>query len=225
MSGLSLARCGRLSATDASPPGPEGEFRREPAHPVPARPARSPVRLRWRRPPESDPAAGPPPGHGRRDDDEDGRDDDADDPPDPVDAAGCLDAQSSGDVVADQHAADAAEQGQPERDVVPVAGSDELAQQSDDDACDENSDDLHDEAFHSGVSNRSHLIYTATSAAVTTPSRVTSNLHKRDRTQETGVAGPTPPQSTHDVGRGPWYRQCAWVAGRPVGPFKSSATW
>src|SRR5829696_8595654 len=81
---------------------------------------------------ESDPAAGPPPGHGRRDDDEDGRDHDADDPPDPVDPAGCLDAQSSGDVVADQHAADAAEQGQPEGDVVPVTGSDELPQQSDD---------------------------------------------------------------------------------------------
>src|SRR4051794_37017007 len=99
---------------------------------------------------ESDPAAGPPPGHGRRDDDEDGRDDDADDPPDPVDALGCLDPQSCGDVVADQHTADAAEQGQPERDVVPVAGSDELAEQSDDQTCDENSDDLHDDAFHSG---------------------------------------------------------------------------
>src|SRR5829696_3398488 len=116
-------------------------------HPAPTRPAPNsyvPVESR-----ESDSSAGPAPGDGRREHDEDRRDDDTDDPPGPVDALGRLDPQGSGDVVADEHAADATEDSQPERDVVPVAGSDELAEQPDDEACDENSDDVHDGAFRS----------------------------------------------------------------------------
>src|SRR5215216_4137828 len=44
--------------------------------------------------------------HRGRDHDEDSRDDDADDPPDPVDAAGRLNTEGCGEVVADEHAAD-----------------------------------------------------------------------------------------------------------------------
>src|SRR5829696_1470449 len=145
MSGSDVIAAGGTSssfpATDARPDGTGGSGSSVGEPPTPFRSglrgARTSGVAKSR---ESDPAAGPPPGHGRRDDDE---------PPDPVDPAGCLDAQSSGDVVADQHAADAAEQGQPEGDVVPVAGSDELPQQSDDQTRDENSDDLHVDAFHS----------------------------------------------------------------------------
>src|SRR5215211_5764674 len=99
---------GRASQQDRG--ARRGSSVRESAHPVPARSVGARTsRVATSR--QSAPAAGPPPGHSRRDDDEDGRDNDADDPPDPVDAAGCLDAQSSGDVVTDQYAADAAEQG------------------------------------------------------------------------------------------------------------------
>src|SRR5215218_3279295 len=78
-----------------------------------------------------------------RDHDEDSRDDDADDPPDPVDAAGRLNTEGCGEVVADEHAADPADNGEPERNVVAVARREELAQQADDDACDDHTDDVH----------------------------------------------------------------------------------
>src|SRR5215211_3048518 len=77
------------------------------------------------------------------DHDEDSRDDDADDPPDPVDAADRLNTEGCGEVVADEHAADPADNRQPERDVVAVARGEELAQQADDDACDDHTDDVH----------------------------------------------------------------------------------
>ena len=48
------------------------------------------------------------------------------------------------DEPAEDDAADAAQDGQPDRDVVLVARSDELAQQPDDDARDDDADDLHE---------------------------------------------------------------------------------
>src|SRR3712207_4879215 len=81
--------------------------------------------------------------HRGRDHDEDGRDDDADDPPDPVDAARRLNTEPCGQVVADEHAADPADNREPERNVVSVARRDELAEQADDDACDDHTDDVH----------------------------------------------------------------------------------
>src|SRR5215218_10044713 len=81
--------------------------------------------------------------HRGRDHDEDGRDDDADDPPGPVDAARRRNPERCGEVVADEHAADPADNGEPERDVVAVAGREELAQQADDDAGDDQTDDVH----------------------------------------------------------------------------------
>jgi len=89
------------------------------------------------------PAASSSARHRGRDHDEDGRDDDADDPPDPVDAARRLNTERCGDVVADEHSADPAENSKPERNVVAVAWRDELAQQADDDACDDHTDDVH----------------------------------------------------------------------------------
>ena len=44
---------------------------------------------------------------------------------------------------AEDDSADAAQDGEPDRDVVLVAGSDELAQQADDDASDDDADDFH----------------------------------------------------------------------------------
>src|SRR5215207_8992472 len=81
--------------------------------------------------------------HRGRDHDQDGRDDDADDPPDPVDAARRLNPERCGEVVADEHAADPADNGQPEWNVVAVARREELAQQADDDAGDDYTDDVH----------------------------------------------------------------------------------
>src|SRR5215207_735389 len=78
-----------------------------------------------------------------RDHDQDGRNDDADDPPDPVDAARRLNTQRCGEVVADEHAADPADNRKPERNVVAVARREELAQQADDDAGDDHTDDVH----------------------------------------------------------------------------------
>src|SRR5215213_7524721 len=81
--------------------------------------------------------------HRGRDHDQDGRDDDADDPPDPVDAARRLNTERCGEVVADEHSADPADNRKPERNVVAVAWREELAQQADDDACDDHTDDVH----------------------------------------------------------------------------------
>src|SRR5512132_1635483 len=81
--------------------------------------------------------------HRGRDHDEDGRDDDADDPPGPVDAARGGNTERCGEVVADEHSADPADNGEPERNVVAVARREELAQQADDDACDDYTDDIH----------------------------------------------------------------------------------
>src|SRR5215203_772869 len=81
--------------------------------------------------------------HRGRDHDQDGRDDDADDPPDPVDAARRLNPERCGEVVADEHAADPADNRQPEWNVVAVAWREELAQQADDDAGDDHTDDVH----------------------------------------------------------------------------------
>src|SRR5215207_8873410 len=80
--------------------------------------------------------------HRGRDHDQDRRDDDADDPPDPVDAARRLNPQRCGKVVADEHAADPADNSQPERNVVAVPRREELAQQADDDAGDDHTDDV-----------------------------------------------------------------------------------
>src|SRR5829696_183983 len=65
--------------------------------------------------------------HRGRDHDQDGRDDDADDPPDPVDATGRLNSQRCGEVVADEHPADPADNREPEWNVVAVARREELA--------------------------------------------------------------------------------------------------
>src|SRR5215216_7946680 len=78
-----------------------------------------------------------------RNHDKDRRDDDADDPPDPVDAARRLNTQRCGEVVADEYPDDPADNGEPERNVVAVAWREELAQQADDDACDDHTDDVH----------------------------------------------------------------------------------
>src|SRR5215207_8883199 len=86
--------------------------------------------------------------HRGRDHDQDRRNDDADDPPDPVDAARRLNTQRCGEVVADEHAADPADNRKPERNVVAVPRREELAQQADDDACDDHTDDVHRRPFH-----------------------------------------------------------------------------
>src|SRR5215207_6378155 len=86
-------------------------------------------------------------GHRGRDHDEDGRDDDADDPPGPVDAGRRLNTDRCGEVVADEHDADPADNGEPDRDVVAVAWREELAQQADDDAGDDHTDDVHSDPF------------------------------------------------------------------------------
>src|ERR671913_1721825 len=83
-----------------------------------------------------------------RDHDQDGRDDDADDPPDPVDAARRLNTERCGEVVADEHATDPADNGEPERNVVAVPRREELAQQADDDAGNDHTDDVHSDPFH-----------------------------------------------------------------------------
>jgi hypothetical protein len=54
-----------------------------------------------------------------------------------------LNTEGCGDVVADEHAADPADHRQPEGNVVPVPRREELAQQADDDACDDRTDDVH----------------------------------------------------------------------------------
>ncbi len=48
------------------------------------------------------------------------------------------------DDVADEDSADPAQQGGPQRDVVLVAGRDELAEEADDDASEEKPDELHE---------------------------------------------------------------------------------
>src|SRR5512133_2523022 len=113
--------------------------------------------------PDLDPSTGAAAGEGGGDHDEDRRDDDADDPPDPVDALRRLHAQRGGDVVADQPPTDAAQHGEPEGDVVPVAGSEELAKQPDDDAGDDDTDDFHGEALQSliGFFGRASFTQTA----------------------------------------------------------------
>src|SRR4029079_12085555 len=78
------------------------------------------------------------------DDDQDGRDHDRDDPADPVHAGAAVAPERGVDEPAEHDSADAAEDGQPDRDVVLVARSDELAQQPDDDARDDDADDLHE---------------------------------------------------------------------------------
>src|SRR5215211_8566073 len=65
--------------------------------------------------------------HRSRNHDQDGRDDDADDPPDPVDAARRLHPERCGEVVADEHPADPADNREPEWNVVAVARREELA--------------------------------------------------------------------------------------------------
>src|SRR5215218_4236261 len=85
--------------------------------------------------------------HRGRDHDQDGRDDDADDPPDPVNAARRLNTQRCGQVVADEHAADPTDNGEPDRNVVAVARREELAQCADDDACDDHTDEVHIDSF------------------------------------------------------------------------------
>ena len=72
------------------------------------------------------------------------RGDDGDDPADPVDTVGAVATEQRVDVVAEEHAADAAEDGEPQRDVVLVAGGDELAEETDDRAYDDEDDDVHD---------------------------------------------------------------------------------
>src|SRR5215204_6392673 len=81
--------------------------------------------------------------HRGRDHDQDGRHDDADDPPGPVNAARRRNTERGGEVVADEHTADPADNGEPEWNVVAVAWRDELAQQADDDAGDDHTDDVH----------------------------------------------------------------------------------
>src|SRR5918994_171976 len=85
--------------------------------------------------------------HRGRDHDQDGRDDDADDPPGPVDAARRLNTERCGQVVADEHAADPADNSEPERNVVAVARREELAQQADDDAGDDHTNNVHSDPF------------------------------------------------------------------------------
>src|SRR5829696_1916139 len=65
--------------------------------------------------------------HRGRDHHEDGRDDDADDPPGPVNAARRRNTERGGEVVADEHTANPADNGEPERNVVAVARREELA--------------------------------------------------------------------------------------------------
>src|SRR5215207_4011242 len=85
--------------------------------------------------------------HRSRNHDQDGRDDDADDPPDPVDAARRLHPERCGEVVADEHPADPADNSQPERNVVAVARREELAQQANDDAGDDHTNNVHSDPF------------------------------------------------------------------------------
>src|SRR5215207_10919205 len=87
-------------------------------------------------------------GHRGRDHDQDGRDDDADDPPGPVDAGRRVNTERCGEVVADEHATDPADNSEPERDVVAVAWREELAQQADDDACDDHTMMSTGDPFH-----------------------------------------------------------------------------
>src|SRR5215217_2022003 len=86
--------------------------------------------------------------HRGRDHHEDGRDDDADDPPGPVNAARRRNTERGGEVVADEHTANPADNGEPERNVVAVARREELAQCADDDAGDDQPDDVHSDPFH-----------------------------------------------------------------------------
>src|SRR4051794_22207210 len=78
-----------------------------------------------------------------RDDHQDCGHHDGDDPTDPVDAGAAVAAEGGVDEPSDDHATDAAEHGEPDRDVVLVPRSDELAEQADDDARDDDADDLH----------------------------------------------------------------------------------
>src|SRR5215207_8191911 len=112
---------------------------------VARRPAGTPSASRTRSSRSQDALDGPAASarHRGRDHDQDSRDDDADDPPDPVDAARRLNPERCGEVVADEHPADPADNGQPEWNVVAVAWREELAQQADDDACDDHTDDVH----------------------------------------------------------------------------------
>ena len=90
-----------------------------------------------------DPSAAPT-GHGGGDDHQDGRDGDRDDPADPVDSSTAVAAEGGVDEPPDEHAADSAQDGQPDGDVVLVARGDELSEQTDDDACDQHTNDFHD---------------------------------------------------------------------------------
>ena len=75
-------------------------------------------------------------GHGRGHDDQDRGHDDGDDPAGPVDAGRAVTAERRVDDEPEQHAPDAAQERQPQRDVVLAAWCDELAEQSDDDPSD-----------------------------------------------------------------------------------------
>src|SRR5512135_3152133 len=82
-------------------------------------------------------------GDSRSNDDEHGGDDDADDPPDPVHARSRPDTKRGRDVVAYEDTPDAADHGEPQRDVVSVTRRDELTQKPDDEPRDEDAHNLH----------------------------------------------------------------------------------
>src|SRR5215217_2241078 len=98
---------------------------------------------RLQEPGESQDARPRPRCHRGGDHDEDSGYGDRDDPPHPVDTRTTVAPERGVDEPADQDPTDAADDGQPDRDVVPVARGDELAQQADDDAGEDDTDDLH----------------------------------------------------------------------------------
>jgi hypothetical protein len=78
-----------------------------------------------------------------RDHDEDDGHRERDQPPNPIDTGTAISAERCVDEPADQNPGDSADDGQPNRDVVPVSRSHELAQQADNDTGHDDTDDLH----------------------------------------------------------------------------------
>src|SRR4030095_12325811 len=67
---------------------------------------------------------------------------DCDEPADPIDSGAAVATEQNVDVPADEDTTDATQDGEPDRDVVPSARSNKLAEQPNDDARDNHADDL-----------------------------------------------------------------------------------
>src|SRR5688572_15090656 len=103
---------------------------------------------------------------------------DRDQPSDPVDPWAAAAAEQDVEVPADDDTTDATQDGEPDRDVVPSARSNKLAEQADDDARDNDSDDLHMFLLASAGRPMQQLPLSRTHSAFHTKGNVAESLQK-----------------------------------------------